>query len=57
MTEGGIAEYNLNIYDLPVSIKTVECLVNQDLKVIVPYIKETAVYIQLMLRGNEQFIL
>lgn len=42
---------------LPVCINTVECVVNQDLKVIIPYLKETYRYIQLMLKGHEQLIL
>lgn len=42
---------------LPVSINTVECTVNQDLKVLVPYIQEMATYIHLLLKGHEDFIL
>lgn len=42
---------------LPVCINTVECTVNQDLKVIVPYLSDMARYIQLMLQGHEEFIL
>jgi len=42
---------------LPVCINTVECTVNQDLKVIVPYLPIMARYIQLMLQGHQDFIL
>lgn len=42
---------------LPVSINTIECTVNQDLKVLVPYIQEMATYIRLLLKGHEDFIL
>ncbi len=42
---------------LPVSINSLECAVNQDLKVIVPYITNLNTYIQLMLKGFEKFIL
>lgn len=42
---------------LPVAINEVGCTVNQDLKVIIPFVEETAEYIQLMLKGFEFFIL
>jgi type I restriction enzyme, S subunit len=42
---------------LPVSINMVECTVNQDIKVIVPYIQDVNVFIQLLLRGHQNFIL
>ena len=42
---------------LPVSINAVDCTVNQDLKVLIPHLKSINFYIQLMLRGHEQFIL
>jgi type I restriction enzyme S subunit len=42
---------------LPVSINVVECVVNQDLKVLVPLHQGMERYIQLMLQGHEKFIL
>jgi len=42
---------------LPVSINDIECAVNQDLKVLMPYIFGLSDYLQLMLKGHEQFIL
>lgn len=42
---------------LPVSINIVECAVNQDLKVIIPYVIDTNLFIQLLLRGHEKYIL
>lgn len=42
---------------IPVAINEVECTVNQDLKVIVPFVKGISDYIQLMLKGFEEFIL
>jgi type I restriction enzyme S subunit len=42
---------------LPVSINATPCTVNQDLKVLVPYVADTIRYLQLMLRGHESFIL
>ncbi len=42
---------------LPVAINAVECTVNQDLKVLTPYVAGTERYIQLMLRGFQPFIL
>jgi len=42
---------------LPVAINDVECTVNQDLKVIIPFAEEMADYIRLTLLGFEDFIL
>ena len=42
---------------LPVSINLVECTVNQDMKVIIPFIKEMTDYLQKMLWGMESYIL
>jgi restriction endonuclease S subunit len=42
---------------LPVCINVKDCTVNQDLKVLIPYLKEMNEYIQLMLKGHEHFIL
>jgi type I restriction enzyme S subunit len=42
---------------LPVSINEVECTVNQDIKVIVPFLDSLAVYLRLMLKGHEPVIL
>ena len=42
---------------LPVSINRIECTVNQDLKVIIPYLDTYSEYLHLMLRGHENFIL
>jgi type I restriction enzyme S subunit len=42
---------------LPVAINEVECTVNQDLKVIIPFVDGIAEYAQLMLKGFEDFIL
>ena len=42
---------------LPVSVNDVECTVNQDLKVIIPFDTEISEYLRLMLRGHERFIL
>ncbi|MFY1111134.1 MAG: restriction endonuclease subunit S [Methanosarcinaceae archaeon] len=42
---------------LPVSINDIECTVNQDLKVIIPFCPEVSEYLQLMLKGYESFIL
>ena len=42
---------------LPVSINRVPCTVNQDLKVLIPYMAELAEYLRLMLRGYESLII
>ena len=42
---------------LPVSINDIECTVNQDLKVLIPFLPEVSEYIRLMLRGHEAIIL
>ena len=42
---------------LPVSINAVPCTVNQDLKVIAPYLPNISRYLQLMLQGLQPFIL
>jgi hypothetical protein len=42
---------------LPVAINDVECTVNQDLKVLIPYLFSTAEYLRLMLKGHESLIL
>lgn len=42
---------------LPVAINNVECAVNQDMKVIIPYIIETNIFIQKALWGLENIIL
>ncbi len=42
---------------LPVSINKIECTVNQDLKVIIPYHNVYSEYVHLMLKGHENFIL
>jgi type I restriction enzyme S subunit len=42
---------------LPVSINSVQCTVNQDIKVIVPFYPPITPYIRLMLKGFESFIL
>lgn len=42
---------------LPVGINSVSCTVNQDIKVLVPYLPEMARYIQLLLKGHETLIL
>ena len=41
----------------PAAITAVPCTVNQDLKVLSPYLPELSPYIQLMMLGFEQFIL
>ena len=38
---------------LPVSVSAIECTVNQDLKVIVPFLPELSPFVRLMLRGHE----
>jgi type I restriction enzyme S subunit len=42
---------------LPVAINTVDCTVNQDIKVLVPYLSSTIEYLRLLLKGHESFIL
>lgn len=42
---------------LPVAINTTECTVNQDMKVIVPFLTEMSRYLQLMLFGLQEIIL
>ena len=42
---------------LPVSINEKECTVNQDIKVLIPFVKETNMYLRIMLKGFESFIL
>jgi len=42
---------------LPVAVTDIECVVNQDMKVLVPFLPELASFIQLMLRGHQAFIL
>jgi type I restriction enzyme, S subunit len=42
---------------LPVAINKVECTVNQDLKVIVPYVPEMSLFLQKCLKGLESIIL
>ena len=42
---------------LPVSINDIECTVNQDLKVIIPYLPDIGEYMRLLLKGHENFIL
>jgi type I restriction enzyme S subunit len=42
---------------LPVAINVVPCTVNQDIKVLVPYLTEINSYLMLMLKGHEAFIL
>lgn len=42
---------------LPVALTEVECVVNQDLKVLVPHDSNITAYIQLLLRGFESLIL
>ena len=42
---------------LPVAINAVECTVNQDLKVLTPFNREMARYIQIMLKGFQPHIL
>jgi type I restriction enzyme S subunit len=42
---------------VPVSVNSVECTVNQDIKVILPYIQGLELYIQRVLWGMESFIL
>lgn len=42
---------------IPISINTVTCTVNQDMKVIVPYIKPMNVFIKLGLKGMEERLL
>jgi len=42
---------------LPVAVTEIECVVNQDMKVLVPFLPELASFIQLMLRGHQAFIL
>ncbi|WNZ29988.1 MAG: restriction endonuclease subunit S [Candidatus Bathyarchaeota archaeon] len=42
---------------LPVSINTEECTVNQDIKVLVPYLKEMSKYLRIMLKSYESYIL
>lgn len=42
---------------IPISINNVECTVNQDMKVIVPYIKAMNIFIRLVLKGMEMRLL
>jgi type I restriction enzyme S subunit len=42
---------------LPVAVNDIECTVNQDLKVLIPFLPAISEYLQLMLKGHEQFIL
>jgi len=42
---------------LPVSLNSVQCTVNQDLKVLIPYDNSVSVYLRIMLKGFESFIL
>ena len=42
---------------LPVAINLTECTVNQDIKVLIPFNGLYSEYIQLLLRGNEKYIL
>ncbi|MBE7438212.1 MAG: restriction endonuclease subunit S [Spirochaetales bacterium] len=42
---------------LPVAINLVDCTVNQDMKVIIPFISGISEYIKLVLKGFEQYIL
>ena len=42
---------------LPVAINQNECTVNQDMKVVIPYLPEMSRYLQLMLFGLQDFIL
>ncbi len=42
---------------IPVAINAVECTVNQDMKVLIPYLRFMNRYLQLMLFGMEDFIL
>jgi type I restriction enzyme, S subunit len=42
---------------LPVAINEIECTVNQDLKVVIPFVQGVSDYVQLMLKGFEEFIL
>jgi type I restriction enzyme, S subunit len=42
---------------LPVSISTVPCTTNQDMKVLVPWVPETSRYLQIMFWGLTDFIL
>lgn len=42
---------------LPVAVNDIECTVNQDLKVLIPFIAQISDYLQLMFKGHEQFIL
>ncbi len=42
---------------LPVSITKIECTVNQDIKVIIPYLPMITEYLHLLLKGYEKFIL
>ena len=41
----------------PVCINDIECTVNQDIKVLIPFIPGITEFLQLMLKGHEQFIL
>ncbi len=42
---------------IPVAINSVECTVNQDMKVLIPYLKSMNKYLQIMLFGLENYIL
>ena len=42
---------------LPVAINRVECTVNQDMKVIIPYLTEMSRYLQMMLFGLQEIVL
>ena len=42
---------------LPVCVSGIECTVNQDLKVIVPFVPGLSSFVRLMLRGHEAHIL
>lgn len=42
---------------LPVAINTVDCTVNQDIKVLIPYLPEISEFIHLMFSGMEKYIL
>ena len=42
---------------IPIAINTVDCAVNQDIKVIIPHVKEMTNYLVLLLEGNEKELL
>ncbi|MBC8414748.1 restriction endonuclease subunit S [bacterium] len=52
-----VARSGILKHTLPVCINSMECTVNQDIKVLMPHLKSINTYIQVMLKGFENLIL